>query len=82
MTMEAINDRIQSEHEDYIQLKTRVEIAVELMATDSYFNKENLLRVLGTEKAVKLADDLRKSDEGRRAKNLEKYSGAVGDAQM
>ena len=77
MIMDGINEKLMGEHEDYIQLKTRVDIAVELMATDIYFNKESLLRVLGTEKAVKLADDLRKADEERKVRDLEKYSGAV-----
>lgn len=76
MIMDGINEKLMGEHEDYIQLKTRVDIAVELMATDSYFNKESMLRVLGTEKAVKLADDLRKADEEQKARDLEKYGNA------
>lgn len=77
MIMDGINEKIMTEHEEYIKLKERVDVVVELMATNSYFNKESVLRVLGTEKAVKLADDLRKVDEERKAKDLEKYSGAV-----
>lgn len=77
MIMEGINEKLMGEHEDYIQLKTRVDIAVELMATDSYFNKESMLRVLGTEKAMKLAEELRSEDEERKARDLAKYSGAV-----
>lgn len=75
--MDGINEKLQSEHDDYVQLKTRVDIAVELMGRDSYFNKESLLRVLGTEKAMKLAEELRREDEERKAKDLAKYSGAV-----
>lgn len=82
MIMDGINEKLMAEHEDYIKLKERVDIVVELMATDDYFHKESLLRILGTEKAVKLADELRKADEERKAKNLEKYSGAVDDAQV
>lgn len=77
MIMEGINEKLQSEHEDYIQMKTRVDIAVELMGRDGYFNKESLLLVLGTEKAMKLAEELRREDEERKAKDLAKYSGAV-----
>lgn len=77
MIMDGINEKLQSEHEDYIQLKTRVDIAVELMGGDNYFNKESLLRVLGTEKAMKLAEELRMEDEERKDKELSKYSGAV-----
>lgn len=77
MMMDGINEKLQSEHDDYVQLKTRVDIAVELMGRDSYFNKESLLRVLGTEKAMKLAEELRREDEERKAKDLAKYSGAV-----
>lgn len=76
MIMDGINEKLTEEHEDYIQLKTRVDIAVELMATDDYFHKESLLRVLGTEKSVKLTDDLRKADEERRVKDLERYANA------
>lgn len=82
MIMDGINEKLQDEYEDYIRLNTRVDIAVELMATDDYFHKESLLRVLGTEKAVKLADDLRKADEERKKKELERYSERVANAQM
>lgn len=82
MIMDGINEKLMAEHEDYIKLKERVDIAVELMARSEFFNKESLLRVLGTEKAVKLADDLRKAEEERKAKDLAKYSGAVDDAQV
>lgn len=78
--MDGINEKPMAEHEDYIKIRERVDIAVDLMATDSYFNKESLLRVLGTEKAVKLADELRRADEERKAKDLVKYSGAVDNA--
>lgn len=72
--MEGINEKLMAEREDYIKLKERVEIAVELVATDDYFHKESLLRVLGTEKAIKLADDLHKADEERKARDLARYS--------
>lgn len=73
MIMDGINEKLQSEHEDYVQLKTRVDIVVELMAINDLFNKESILRVLGTEKSMKLAEELRKADEERRAKDLERY---------
>ena len=82
MIMDGINEKLTEEHEDYIQLKTRVDIAVEMMACNDLFNKESLLRVLGTEKAVKLADDLRKADEERRTKDLDRYVERVVNAQM
>lgn len=72
--MEGINEKIQNEHEDYIQLKTRVDIAVELMWRDTYLNKESLLRVLGTEKAMELAEELRGEDQVRKAEEMERYS--------
>lgn len=82
MIMDGINEKLTEEHEDYIQLKTRVDIAVELMACNDLFNKESLLRVLGTEKSVKLADDLRKADEEGKAMDLERYSEKVANAQV
>ena len=75
--MEGINEKLMAEHEEYIRLKERVDIAVELMANDSYFNKESTLRVLGTEKAMKLAEELRMEGEERKERDLAKYSGAV-----
>lgn len=80
--MEGINEKAMAEHEDYIKLKERVDIAVELMATDDYFQKESLLRVLGTEKAVKLADELRKAEEERKARDLDRYVERVANAQV
>lgn len=82
MIMDGIKEKLQNEHEDYIQLKTRVDVAVDLMATDEYFHKESLLRVLGTEKAVKLADELHKADEERRAMDLDRYAERVTNAQV
>lgn len=82
MIMDGINEKLMGEHEEYIQLKTRVDIAVELMTTDIYFNKESLLRVLGTEKAVKLADDLRKADEERKARDLDRFAERIANAAM
>lgn len=76
MIMDGINEKLMAEREDYIQLNTRVDIAVELMAMDEYFDKESLLRVLGTKKAVKLADELRKADKERKKKDLERYANA------
>lgn len=76
MIMDGINEKLMEEHEEYIKLRERVDVAVELMATNDLFNKESLLRVLGIDKAVKLADDLRKADEERKKKDLERYTNA------
>lgn len=35
MIMDGINEKLTEEHEDYIQLKTRVDIAVELMTSST-----------------------------------------------
>lgn len=82
MIMEGINEKLMAERKDYIRLKERVDIAVELMATDDYFRKESLLRILGTEKAVKLADELRKAEEERKARDLDRYAERVANAQV
>lgn len=74
---EGINIQFQNEHDEYTKLKERVDVAVELMRHDSFFNKESMLRVLGTEKAVKLADEIRRENEERMEKDAEKYCGAV-----
>lgn len=46
-------------------LKTRVDVLIERIAHDDFFRTEDVLRILGTDEAVKLADKLREKEEER-----------------
>ena len=51
-----------------LDLKTRVDVLIERIAHDDFFRTEDVLRVLGTDEAVKLADKLREKEEERMKK--------------
>lgn len=75
MIMEGVNTKLQSEHEDYIQLKTRVDVIVELMRGDDYMNRERLLTILGTKEAMELLNEIRKNNQEQEERDNVKYSG-------
>lgn len=70
MIMDGINEKLQSEHEDYIQLKTRVDVIVELMRGDDYMNRERLLAILGTKEAMELLAEIRKIIRSRKKETM------------
>lgn len=51
-----------------LDLKTRVDVLIERVAHDDFFRTEDVLRILGTDEAVKLADKLREKEEERMKK--------------
>ena len=51
-----------------LDLKTRVDVLIERIAHDDFFRTEDVLRILGTDEAVKLADKLREKEEERMKK--------------
>lgn len=65
MIMEGINEKMMAEHEDYIRLKERVDVAVGLMKNDDFLNRERLLTILGTEEAIQLLSEIRKKSRSR-----------------
>ena len=61
-------------------LKTRVDVLIERIAHDDFSRTEDVLRILGTDEAVKLADKLREKEEERMKKFRSDTSEAVDEA--
>ena len=61
-------------------LKTRVDVLIERIAHDDFFRTEDVLRILGTDEAVKLADKLREKEEERMKKFRSDTSEGVDEA--
>lgn len=59
---EKIENEAQAEREEYIKLRERVDVAVGLIASGEFISKENILRVIGTESALKAADKIRDTE--------------------
>ena len=63
-----------------LDLKTRVDVLIERIAHDDYFRTEDVLRILGTDEAVELADKLREKEAERMKKFRSGTSEAVDEA--
>ena len=63
-----------------LDLKTRVDVLIERIAHDDFFRTEDVLRILGTDEAVELADKLREKEEERARKYRSDTSEAVDEA--
>mgnify|MGYP003545587197 CR=1 FL=1 len=63
-----------------LDLKTRVDVLIERVAHDDFFRTEDVLRILGTDEAVELADKLREKEEDRMKKFRSDTSEAVDEA--
>ena len=63
-----------------LDLKTRVDVLIERIAHNDFFRTEDVLRVLGTDEAVELADKLREKEEERARKYRSDTSEAVDEA--
>ena len=61
-------------------LKTRVDVLIERIAHDDFFRTEDVLRILGTDEAVELADKLREKEEDRMKKFRSDTSEGVDEA--
>ena len=61
-------------------LKTRVDVLIERIAQDDFFRTEDVLRILGTDEAVELADKLREKEEERMKKFRSDTSEGVDEA--
>ena len=64
---------MQDRYEQLLDVETRVDVAVQLICDVDFFNKESLLRVLGTERAIEHADNMRKEEEERLRKYREQH---------
>lgn len=63
-----------------LDLKTRVDVLIERIAHDDFFRTEDVLRILGTDEAVELADKLREKEAERMKKFRSGTSEAVDEA--
>lgn len=63
-----------------LDLKTRVDVLIERIAHDDFFRTEDVLRVLGTDEAVGLAEKLREKEEERMKKFRSDTSEGVDEA--
>lgn len=55
----------QGRYERLLDVETRVKVAVERMTNDKYITTEDILRILGTELALRKADELREESKRR-----------------
>ena len=63
-----------------LDLKTRVDVLIERIAHSEFFRTEDVLRILGTDEAVGLADKLREKEEERMKKFRSDTLEAVDEA--
>ena len=63
----------QDRYEQLLDTVTRVDVAVQLICDVDFFNKESLLRILGTERAIECADNMRREEEERLRKYREQH---------
>ena len=47
---------------EFIKIETRVEILVDMIGRDEFISKETILRIIGTEKAIEVADRIHRKD--------------------
>ena len=48
---------------ELIKIETRVDILVDMIERDEFVSKEEILRIIGTEKAIEVADRIRRKDK-------------------
>ena len=63
-----------------LDLKTRVDVLIERVAHNDFFRTEDVLRILGTDESVELADKLREKEEERMKKFRSDTSEGVDEA--
>ena len=63
-----------------LDLKTRVDVLIERIAHNDFFRTEDVLRILGTDEAVELADKLREKEAERMKKFRSDTSEGVDEA--
>ena len=63
-----------------LDLKTRVDVLIERIAHNDFFRTEDVLRILGTDEAVELADKLKEKEEERMKKFRSDTLEAVDEA--
>ena len=63
-----------------LDLKTRVDVLIERIAHDDFFRTEDVLRIIGTDEAVELADKVARKKEERMKKFRSDTLEAVDEA--
>ena len=48
---------------ELIKIETRVDILVDMLGRDEFVSKETILRIIGTEKAIEVADLIHRKDK-------------------
>ena len=48
---------------ELIKIETRVDILVDMIGRDEFVSKETILRIIGTEKAIEVADRIHRKDK-------------------
>ena len=48
---------------ELIKIETRVDILVDMLGRDEFVSKETILRIIGTEKAIEVADRIHRKDK-------------------
>ena len=48
---------------ELLNIETRVNVLVDIIDQEEFVSKETILRILGTEKAIEVADRIRKKDK-------------------
>ena len=48
---------------EIIKIETRVDILVDMIERDEFVSKEEILRIIGTEKAIEVADRIHRKDK-------------------
>lgn len=69
----------QDHYEQLLDLKARVDVAVERMTNDEYFHIEDVLRILGTELALQRADEIREEERKRHEEYLKQCEEREGN---
>ena len=63
-----------------LDLKTRADVLIDRIAHDDFFRTDDVLRIIGTDEAVELADKLREKEEERMKKFRSDTLEAVDEA--
>ena len=48
---------------ELLNIETRVDILVDMLGRDEFVSKETILRIIGTEKSIEIADRIHKKDK-------------------
>ena len=63
----------QDRYEQLLDTETRVDVAVNMICDSDFLRTEDILRILGTERAIECADNMRREEEERLRKYREQH---------